>query len=128
MRGGYPNGNYTNCITLAPKYAAISEFKVNDNWLEGGDVLLQIVAQRTGYDAGNDGAIARNRCGADQKPLSSGRYMQMRAPTGLGTYSGLHSNVFDHLPSVPSALRGKPLVPKGGSNTGPTDFDYSIMK
>jgi hypothetical protein len=128
LQGGYPNANHVNGVTLAPKHGRIPGFRVTDNWLEGGDILLQIPAKGTGFDTGNDGNIARNRCGADQKPLGSGWYVQMGTARGMGTFTGLGTNTFDNLPSVPAALRGQPLVRKTGSYFGTDGFSYAIKK
>jgi hypothetical protein len=126
LNGGYPKGNYTNGITLAPKASRVRDFKVTDNWLEGGDVLLQIPAKGTGFDNGNNGQIARNRYGADQKPRSSGKRSQMWSAYGTGTFTGLTTNIFDNVLSVPLALRGKPLVAQAGSGTGTPGMNYWI--
>ena len=67
LNGGYPNRNYCNGITITPKSGVVTGFKVCQNWLEGGDVLLQIPAQGAGYDSGNNGEISGNRCGADRE-------------------------------------------------------------
>jgi hypothetical protein len=128
LTGGYPNANHVNAVTITPKYGRIPGFKVTDNWFEGGDILLQMPAKGTGYDTGNNGDIARNRCGADQKPLSSGWYVQMGSARGIGTFTGLGTNIFDDLPSVPTARRGKPLVPKTGTYLGTDGFTYAIKK
>jgi len=124
----YPRRNYANGITITPKRGRISNFAVKQNWLEGGDVLLQIPAQGSGYDSGNNGLIAYNRCGADQKPLTSGRYIQMRSSSGMGFYSGLLTNTFDLVESVPSSLRGSALIAALGSGTGTPGMSYAIFK
>src|SRR5262249_12432786 len=125
-KGGYPNANHVNGITLTPKYGRVSGFKVSDNWLEGGDLLFEMPTKGTGYDTGNNGEIARNRCGADQKPLSSGWYVQMSAPRGIGSFTGLGTSTYDDLPSVPAARRGKPLAQKTGTYLGTDGFTYAI--
>jgi hypothetical protein len=128
LNNGYPSYNHVNAVTLTPKYSHIAGFKFTDNWLEGGDILLQMPRKGTGYDTGNNGDIARNRCGADQHPTSSGWYVQLSAPQGIGTFTGLGTNTFDNLPSVPTALRGKPLVKKTNSYFGTNGFTYAIKK
>jgi hypothetical protein len=123
----YPKRNYCNGITISPSGGRISGFKISQNWFEGGDVLVQIPTLNRGYDNGNNGEISYNRCGADQKPLGSGRRIQMRSSSGMGTYSGLNTNTFDTVSSVPEAYRGKPLIAQAGSGNGTPGMSLTII-
>lgn len=124
LAGGYPDGNYGNGVTISPRLGRVSGFDISRNWFSGGDVVLQVVAANAGFDNSNDGTIAGNRCGTDQKPLASGRTVQMRAAAGLGTFTGLSTNVFDDSPAVPVDLRGQPLKSQSADST--TSFSFSL--
>ena len=60
-----------------------------------------------------------------EKPLGSGKVIQMRSSSGMGSYSGVSSNTFDNVSSVPAAQRGKGLI---GSGTGTPGLSYAFVK
>jgi hypothetical protein len=120
-RGGSANGKYhpkyngCNNLTICPNNALITNLKIQKNWIDGGECGMQMPAQGKGFDTGNTVDFSDNRFGVTMFPWNGLDYVQARWTTGIATFTGLGTNIFDNTVDVPSDLVGAPLVGSPGS-------------
>lgn len=101
---GYPQREIAACITVSPDKGAVTGLLVTLNWIDGGVAGFQSNALPASGSTAM-GEISYNRFGMGQHDFGNGSRYQIRYKSGY-TITGLSTNVFDAVSTVPSNLQG----------------------
>lgn len=102
----YPGGNYANLISYT-KTSPYRGMKFDYNWLDGGSHPSGMIQITTG--TGHSVEIIGNRFGLGGKPGgTSSTIFLVSFPSDTAVVQS--GNIFDYLPSVPTALQGTALA------------------
>jgi hypothetical protein len=106
----FPLGNWNHGVFFGPENAAITA-TMTQNWIDGGEVLVQTSPQGSGFDTGNSFTFNYNRMGLGVKPGFTGNptnpYTIVDSDNSMGTHTW-RGNVFDpDASTVPAGHKGE---------------------